>query len=141
MTRCGTFASLESFAVRSILLSWCLLASLLLQSLAWAAPGDPSGPAERWVHVLTHAIDHGHHDHDGADHGRDAALDTHDTHGDDSHGPHHVHLLDNAPWWCLTTANRVASRLSAGSDPALEPVTPMATVHLQGPLRPPQSLI
>ena len=129
------------FPVRTIFLSWCVLASLLLQSLTWASPALRAERAERLAHEVTHALDHGHHAHEGSGHEVDAMLVVHETHDNPSHGPHHVHVLDNAPWWGLTTASRVTSTLSAGSDPAMEPVRPMATVHLQGPLRPPQSLI
>jgi hypothetical protein len=126
---------------RTIFLSWCVLASLLLQFLAWASPVHRAELAERLAHEVTHAVDHGHHAHDAGGHEVDAMLVMHEAQDSNSHDPHHVHVLDNAQWWGLTTANRVASRVLAGSDPALEPVTPMATVHLQGPLRPPQSLI
>lgn len=106
-----TTRPIESDLVKPLLVIWSLMLGLLLQSAAWALPGQGSRPVERLAHEVAHALDHGHHAHhdeaglaasiDGdwdADHGQDPALQLDESQDANSatgfHGPHHQHASD-----------------------------------------------
>lgn len=138
--------------MRSLTTTWLLLIGLLLQSVAWALPDHRAAQAGRLAHVLAHAVDHGHHGHEGdsADargHEVDTSLQWHPAaansdHADhDGHGSHHIHAAETGQVQGLPVL-LLASALPLPAGP------PGGCVLLQPPsadprglLRPPRRLV
>ena len=80
--------------MKSVPTTWLLLFGLLLQSMAWALPAQRAEQADRLAHEVAHAMDHGHHQHEGWGHEVDADLLIDDGLDDGQHGPHHSHAAD-----------------------------------------------
>ena len=125
--------------MKSVLTTWILLFGLLLQSVAWAFPVQRAEQAERLSHEVAHAMDHGHHQHDGLGHEVDAALLLDDALDDGQHGPHHSHAADGVQAQGLPVADAL-SRVAppAGALPAWGEVQP-PSADPDGLLRPPRT--
>ena len=120
--------------MKPALTTWLLLFGLLLQSVAWALPTLRAGQAERLSHEVAHAIDHGHHQHDGLGHDVDVALLIDDAQDSGAHGPHHSHAADGVQAQGLP----VAAALPAAVPPA---VAPPVWAEVQPPSADPDGLL
>lgn len=130
---------------------------LLLQSAAWALPGQGSRPVERLAHEVAHALDHGHHAHHDevdfaasvqadwdADHGQDLSLQSDDPQDTNSangfHGPHHQHASDGGQFQGLplraTPLTAFLPHNAPGPWAELQP----PSADLAGWLRPPRAI-
>lgn len=127
--------------MKNTLTTWLVLFGLLLQSAAWALPAQQAAQAERLAHQVAHALDHGHHPHEGLGHDEDATLAlptdlAESAHG--GHGPHHTHASEGVQFqgWPVTQPLAVLNLpLSAPqARAALQP----PSADLAGLLRPPQ---
>ena len=128
-------------AVKSVLVSWCLICGLLLQSLAWAVPAERMDQAERLAHAVAHAIDHGHHQHDTLGHDDlGATLPTEAGHETPvGHGPHHVHASEGAQFQGLPVAAALPPSALPRNAPRARPAVHPPSADLAGLLRPPKS--
>ena len=128
-------------AVKSVLVSWCLICGLLLQSLAWAVPAERMDQAERLAHAVAHAIDHGHHQHDTLGHDDlGATLPTEAGHETPvGHGPHHVHASEGAQFQGLPVAAALPPSALPRSAPRVVSTVHPPSADLASLLRPPQS--
>lgn len=127
--------------MKTTLTTWLVLFGLLLQSAAWALPAQQAAQAERLAHQVTHALDHGHHPHEGMSHEADATLAlptdlAEPAHG--GHGPHHTHASEGVQFqgWPVTQPLAVLNfpRSAPQARAALQP----PSADLAGLLRPPQ---
>jgi hypothetical protein len=132
--------------VKTTLTTWLLLFGLLLQSVAWALPAQRAGQAERLAHQVAHGLDHGHHQHhspnDARGHDVDASLqlagDFTEAPGHASHGPHHTHASEGAPFQGLPVAAPLAVLSLPPSAPQARATVQPPSADLAGLLRPPQ---
>lgn len=155
----GWSAHVESRFVKRVLVTWCVLLGLLLQSAAWALPFERKQQTERLAHAVAHALDHGHHDHGGSEfaepvsaltpinpgHGHDVDPALHlkggldGTAGGGNHGSHHLHASEGASFQGFPVSEYRAVLLIAG--PAQHPVTEQQplSAELAAWLRPPRA--
>lgn len=129
--------------MRSTLTTWFLLFGLLLQSAAWALPGQRLMQAQHLAHALAHAIDHGHHAHasgeqDARGHDVDAALQWNEAPDHSGHGPHHTHAGEAGQVQGLPVPVALAALHLPGGPPHAWALWQPASADPSGLLRPPQ---
>jgi hypothetical protein len=134
-------ASIESAFVKTALTTWLLLFGLLLQSVAWVLPAQRLGQTERLAHQVAHALDHGHHPHEGLGHDVDTALQLPGDLDEGRHGPHHTHASEGAPLQGLPVAALLAALALPSSTLRTSVAAQPSSADLAGPLRPPQFLL
>lgn len=129
--------------MRSTLTTWLLLFGLLLQSAAWALPGQRFVQAERLGHALAHAVDHGHHAHasveqDARGHDVDAALQWNEAPDHSGHGPHHTHAGEAGQVQGLPVLPALTTLRLAAGPPGDWALWQPASADPRGLLRPPR---
>ena len=129
--------------VKTVLTTWLVLFSLLLQGGAWALPVQRAEQAVRLAHEVAHAIDHGHHQHsapfEAFGHDLDASLLLDEPPGGERHGPHHTHASDGVQLQgLLLKAEMTSWHLPRSAPREWTPVQPLSA-DLAGLLRPPKT--
>jgi hypothetical protein len=133
-------APIECALVKSVLISLLVLCGLLLQSVAWALPHQRALQAERLAHAVAHAIDHGHHQHEGLGHDLDETLRLDDTQEDSDHGPHHMHASEGAQFQGLPLAAALPPCPWPSAAPRAWAELQPPSAELDGWLRPPRAI-
>ena len=124
--------------MKSVFVTWLLLFGLLLQTVTWALPAQRAEQAERLSHEVAHAIDHGHHQHDGLGHQVDSTLLIDCAQDSGQHDLHHSHAADGVQFQGLPVAQGLPLAVQPAVDlPAWGEVQP-SSVDPDSLLRPPR---